>query len=128
MQNNEYSLLKHIKSSLLAGLLFSLGLGFFFGVFMVGINKGLHDFKLAYPFILNFIPLYLVFGVVFGLLIGFVGSLLLRRAETLRRLHNVLNFAICWAVFLLFYFILGNDIGGSLGFFIALLLMVTLSK
>lgn len=128
MEKREYAFFKHIKSGLIAGLIYSLGLGFFFGVFMVGINKGLHDYKLAYPFILNFIPLYLFFGIIFGLVVGLIGSLLLRKTENYKRLHNVFNFAVSWAVFLLFYFILGNDIGGSLGFFVALLVMVTFSK
>ena len=71
MNEIRYSFLRHIGAGLIAGLMFSLALGIIFSVKMVGINESLHDFRFAFPFSLNFIPLYLMLGIIFGL-IGFL--------------------------------------------------------
>ena len=86
MNESKYTFLSHLGAALVAGLVFSLAVGLIFSLKMIGINEATHQFLFAYPFALNFIPMYVLLGLIFGVAMGIVGGLLLIQAPNPRGL------------------------------------------
>ena len=125
MKTSGYTFTKHIGARLLAGLLFSLAVGLIFSLKMIGINESTHQFHYAYPFMLNFVPLYLFLGIIFGLVVGAVGGMLLRNSHNPKGLGLMVSFAISLGVFLIAYLIIRVPLGPIVGMFLALLIFIT---
>ncbi len=119
-----YRFAQHLGAGILAGLLFGLLVGLFFGFKMIGINQSTHQFIYAYPFLLNFIPMYLLLGLFWGLGSGILGSLLMRQEESRPAMGFPAMVGISFAVFLLLYLILGIPLGSVAGMFLALLILI----
>ncbi|RJP81443.1 MAG: hypothetical protein C4524_01780 [Candidatus Zixiibacteriota bacterium] len=124
MQDPRYKYLRHLGAALLAGLLFSLLVGFIFSLKMIIINESTHQFRYAYPFALNFIPLYLLLGLAFGLAVGVLGGLLLRDPGSRKGLGMALSLGAAFAGFLVVFLIFGVPLGPIAGMFLALLILV----
>ncbi|TKJ40008.1 hypothetical protein CEE37_09740 [candidate division LCP-89 bacterium B3_LCP] len=124
MADSQYTFSKHIGASLIAGLLFSLAVGFIFNLKMIGINEGLHTFRYAYPFTLNFIPMYLILGLIFGLVLGVIGGIIIRSGSVNRKLGIMASYGISALTFLLVYLIIGEPVGVAAGMFLATLVFI----
>ena len=125
MKPSEYTFAKHVGAGLLAGLLFSLAVGLIFSLKMIGINESTHQFHYAYPFVLNFIPMYLLLGIIFGLVAGAIGGMLLRNSQSPKGLGLLISFGISLTVFLVAYLIFRVPLGPIVGMFLALLIFIT---
>ncbi|MCX6641276.1 MAG: alkaline phosphatase family protein [bacterium] len=125
MKEIKYSSLRHLTAGINAGLLFSLAVGVIFGLKMIGINEAMHVYRYAYPFMLNFIPLYLLLGLIFGAFTGIIGGLLLRKTEERQGLRFWSIYGICVVAFLVPYFIFGVPIGPIVGMILATIILIT---
>jgi predicted AlkP superfamily pyrophosphatase or phosphodiesterase len=125
--NNQYNIFRHLRSATLMGLFFGLIVGVIFGIKMIGINEAMRDYRYAYPFMLNFIPLYLGLGLFFGMVSGFVGGILLRKNDEQKSLSYLILFGISILSYLVVYFIAGVPLGPILGMILAALVLVTMT-
>lgn len=125
MNDVKYGFLRHLTAALLAGLLFSLAVGFIFGLKMIGINESTHYFRYAYPFMLNFIPMYLLVGLIFGVVVGVVGGLLLRNSTPVKGFGFPVSLAISFLAFLSMFLIFRAPLGPIAGMLLAALIFVT---
>lgn len=125
MDQSGYSFFRHVGAGLLAGLLFSLAVGLIFGLKMIGINESTHQFRYAYPFLLNFVPMYLLLGLLFGLVVGAVGGMLLRKLPNPRGLGFFPSYGISLLAFLVAYSIFRIPLGPIVGMFLASLIFIT---
>lgn len=127
MDKSRYSFTGHLLNALLAGFLFSLGVGLVFGIKMIGINESTHQFRLAYPFLLNFIPLYLILGICFGLGAGLLGALLVREAEPRKSVGFAAALGLSFLAFLVLFLIFRVPLGPIAGMFLGLLVFTAAS-
>jgi predicted AlkP superfamily phosphohydrolase/phosphomutase len=127
MDKSKYGVPGHLLSGLVAGFVFSLGVGLIFGLKMIGINESTHQFRLAYPFLLNFIPMYLLLGVVFGLAAGLLGALLLRDGEPRKGLSFPAALGLSFLAFLVLFLIFRVPLGPIAGMILGLLVYTAAS-
>jgi hypothetical protein len=125
MDDPKYSFLKHIITGLSAGLLFSLAIGLIFGIKMVGINETLFQFRHAYPFLLNFIPMYLILGTIIGTALGLLGGIILHSPSSRKGFGIMASYGISALALLIVFLILGAPVGVIGGMFVAALIFVT---
>jgi len=127
MKESGYTFLRHLGAALVAGLLFSLVVGLLVGFKMIGINEATHRFHYGYPFMLNFIPMYLLLGLFFGIGSGILGGLLLRDSSTRKALGIGAALGISLLAFLLIFIILRAPLGPIAGMFLTLIILVAAS-
>ncbi len=127
MENKDFGFLRHMGASLLAGFLFSLFVGVIFSLKMIGINEATHQFHYAYLFALNFIPMYLLLGVVFGLSCGILGGLISRNATPSKGWGVLLPVGLGWLIFVVVFLILRAPLGAFCGMLLAILILVATS-
>jgi len=125
-KTSDYRFARHLVTAILAGLLFSLLVGLLFGFKMIGINQSTHQFHFAYPFLLNFIPMYLLLGLLFGTGSGILGGILLRHREPREAMKFAAMTGVSFAAFLLLYLILGAPLGPVAGILLALPILVAM--
>jgi predicted AlkP superfamily pyrophosphatase or phosphodiesterase len=128
MNESKYNLLNHLLTSILAGFLFSLGVGLIFGIKMIGINESTHQFRLAYPFLLNFVPMYLLLGVIFGAAVGLLGTLLFRKNGAQRGFGFPAALGMSFLAFLALFIIFRAPLGPIAGMFLGLLVFTAASS
>lgn len=124
MSDNKYTLLRHLSSALIAGLLFSLVIGLIFSFKMIGINEAMHNYSYAYPFLLNFVPLYMIFGLIFGVAFGIIGGLIIRHSKNFKGLGIMASYGVSVLAFLLGFFIFRQPLGPIVGMFLATLTFI----
>jgi len=125
MNEFKYSFLRHLGTGILAGFLFSLAIGLIFSLKMIGINEATHQFRYAYPFMLNFVPLYLLLGLILGVIVSVIGSLLLRNSQAGKGLGFFVSLGISFLAFLSVYLIFRAPLGPIAGMFLATLIFIT---